>query len=418
MRVRRLATEPEIVAVRRIVGRGPLRMEAWIVGGALRDRALDRPVSEIDLAVSGDAQAVAGALESLGCGRAFLLSADRSPRVFRVAGRRRLLDVAEIEGGSIDSDLARRDFTVNALAFDLTSGRLLDPFGGLADLDRRRLAMVSEANLADDPLRCLRAARLAATHGLVTDRRTSAACRRVAPMLARVARERVQAELSKLLEVREARPALSWAWRSGVLAPALDLPIPQEKWKGLERRLAKADAVPHRALPGARRRRFRLALLASGLGMTPAEAAAWLRRLRWSSEEASDVARLWELSASAKATLTGDEAWLWILRAGAQAGDALRLAETLSPRSRRALSRLAARLRRRRPVPDVRGGDILAWLGVAPGPRVGQLLEAVHVEGLAGRVRTRAEARRWLQMREKESDRPRQAGPRSGGAAL
>ena len=403
-------TEPELAAVRRVVAPGRLRMDAWIVGGALRDCALDRPVSEIDLAVSGDAEAVARALQSLGFGRAFLLSADRSPRVFRVAGRRRLLDVAEIEGGSIDSDLARRDFTVNALAFDLASGRLLDPFGGLADLERRRLAMVSEANLADDPLRCLRAARLAATHGLVPDRRTSAACRRVAPTLAGVARERVQAELSRLLEVRQARPALAWAWRTGVLEPALDLSIPAERWRRLERHFGAADSVPLAALPGARRRRLRLALLASGLEMAPAEAAAWLRRLRWSSEEAADVARLLELCSAARAPLTDDQEWLWILRAGAHARDALRLVEMLTPRSRRAVRRLAARLRRKRPPPDVRGGDILEWLGLPPGPQVGRLLEAVRVEGLAGRVRTRKDARRWLQMRAKEG------GPVSGGA--
>ena len=394
-------------------------MDAWIVGGALRDRALDRPVSEIDLAVSGDAGAVARALHSLGFGRAFLLSADRSPRVFRVAGRRRLLDIAEIEGGSIDSDLARRDFPVNALAFDLASGRLLDPFGGLADLELRRLAMVSEANLADDPLRCLRAARLAATHGLVPDRRTSAACRRVAPALAGVARERVQAELSKLLEVRQARPALAWAWRTGVLEPALDQSIPAEKWRLLERRLGAADSVALPALPGARRRRLRLALVAAGLEMAPAEAAAWLRRLRWSSEEAADVSRLLELSSAGRGPLTDDQDWLWILRAGAQAGDALLLIEMLAPRSRRAVRRLAARLRRKRPLPDVRGGDILDWLGLPPGPQVGRLLEAVRVEGLAGRVRTRTQARRWLQTRVKEglpaSGRP---PPASGDAAL
>jgi hypothetical protein len=153
--------------------------------------------------------------------------------------------------------------------------------------------------------------------------------------------------------------------------------------------------------------------------MTPAEAAAWLRRLRWSTEDASDAAGLLELSASARETLTDDEAWLWILRAGEQARDALRLAGTLYPRSRGALRRLAARLRRKRPLPDVRGGDILEWLGVPPGPRVGQLLEAVRVESLAGRVRTRAEARRWLQMRERKAAVvSAKGGPASGGAAL
>ena len=395
--MRRFAAERELVAVRRLVTGGRLGMGAWIVGGALRDRALGRPVSEVDLAVSGDAAIVARALEAQGYGRAFLLSADRSPRVFRVAGRRRLVDVAEIEGGSIETDLERRDFTVNAMAFDLASGKLLDPYRGLADLERRRLAMVSEKNLSDDPLRCLRAARLAATHGLMPDRRTSAACRRVAPALPRVARERIQAELAKLMEVREALPALAWAWRNGVLEPALDVSIPAQKWRRLARRLAVLDSVPLGTLPGARRRRLRLALIGAGLDLSPAAAAAWLRRLRWSSEEASDVERLLELASAARTPLAGDEAWLWILRAGDRAGDALRLLQTQAPRSHRAARRLSARLRRRKPVPDVRGGDILQWLGVPPGPHVGRLLEAVRVEALAGRVRTRGEARRWLQ---------------------
>src|SRR5262249_37507106 len=90
--------------------------DAWIVGGALRDRLLGLPLPEVDAAVSGDAEAIAGDLERAGHGRAVFLSRDRpGPRVFRVAGERPL-DVAELEGGSIETDLARRDFTVNAMA--------------------------------------------------------------------------------------------------------------------------------------------------------------------------------------------------------------------------------------------------------------------------------------------------------------
>jgi tRNA nucleotidyltransferase/poly(A) polymerase len=257
--------------------------------------------------------------------------------------------------------------------------------------------MVAENNLADDPLRCLRAARLAATHGLTPDRRTSAACRRLAPTLIRVARERIQAELAKLLEARDALPALAWAWRNGVLEPAFDLTIPGQKWKRLAPRLAAVDAVPLRTLPGSRRRRLRLAVLAAGVDLPAAAASAWLRRLRWSSEEASDVARLLELASAARAPLSDGEAWLWILRAGDRARDALRLLEIHAPRARPAARRLAARLKRKRPIPEVRGGDVLEWLGVPPGPHIGRLLEAVRVEALAGRIRTRGEARKWLQ---------------------
>ena len=369
---------------------------AWIVGGALRDRALSRDVSEIDVAVSGDAGAVARALQSGGFGRAFLLSGDKAPRVFRVAGRRRILDVAEIEGASIGTDLARRDFTVNAMALDLESGALLDPFGGLADLDRGRLSMVSESNLADDPLRCLRAARLAATHGFEPDRATSAACGRAAPGIAGVARERVQAELARLLEARKAVPALGWAHRNGVLQPSLGVEIPAAMWSRLARRLSALDSLPLRRLPGDRRRLLRLALIADAADFPPSAASSWLRRLRWSSELASEVAQLLELATVARAPLSDDEAWRWILRAGDRAPDALRFLRLTAPRSRRVAQALSARLRRKRRGPDVSGADVLEWLGISPGPHVGRLLEAVRVQGLAGRIRTRADARKWL----------------------
>jgi len=370
-------------------------MDAWIVGGAVRDLALGRGVSEVDLAVSGNAEEVARALESRGYGRTVLLSGERRPRVFRFAGRARVLDIAELEGGAIEIDLARRDFSVNAMAFDLVSRRLLDPFDGLGDLARRRLALVAEKNLFEDPLRCLRAARLVATHGLRADRRTSAACRRAAPSLARVARERVQAEIAKLLEAREAAPALRWAAGNGLLGPALDLPISGEKWRRVVRRLAVFDDLSVR-VSATRRRRLRLALAAGSLALTPAATAGWLRRLRWSADEAFEVARLRELALTARGASANDDAWRWILSAGDRASDALRLLEALAPRSRRAGRRLSARLDRKRPIPDVRGSDILVWLDIAPGPQVGRLLEAVRVEGLAGRVRTREEARDWL----------------------
>jgi tRNA nucleotidyltransferase/poly(A) polymerase len=220
-----------------------------------------------------------------------------------------------------------------------------------------------------------------------------------------VASERVQGELAKLLEVPDCSAALAWAWRNRVLEPAFGLSIPGQKWRRIAPRVAAVDAVSMRTLPPARRRRLRLAILAGALGFSPAEAAAWLRRLRWSTGEAGDVARLLELAAWAASGLSGDEAWLWILRAADRAPDALRLLEIQSARLRRAAERLRARRRRGKKGPDLRGRDVLEWTGVAPGPEVGRLLEAVRVEGLAGRIRTRKEARLWLQTRA-PTDRP------------
>ncbi len=396
-RLARLASEPDLAALSRIAARRGARL--WIVGGALRDLLLGRDVPEVDLATTGDGEELARAMESAGHGRAVFLSGERRPRVFRIAGRRRTLDVAELEGGSIESDLARRDFTANAIAADLASGALVDPFGGVADLAARRLRMVREENLADDPLRALRAARLFATHGLSPDRATSRACRRTAKELARVAKERVQAEIAKLLEATQAASALSWAADNGLLGPAFDLSASPRKWKAIVDALASFDGPIVARLAPERRRRLRLALLAARLGLRSREAAAWLTRLRWGTAEAGHVSRLLELARAARRLRREDDEWRWVLAAGESAPDSLRLLAAVDPRAAPFARRLSARARRARALPQVRGADVLEWLGVAPGPEVGRLLEAVRVAALAGRVRTRADARDWLKKR-------------------
>jgi tRNA nucleotidyltransferase (CCA-adding enzyme) len=393
----KLLADPALAALRDVLAEEGAR--AWIVGGALRDLVLRREVAEVDLAVDGDAEKIARRMESLRRGRAVLLSGDRSPRVFRVAGRGRTLDLAEIEGGSIDADLSRRDFTANSVAVDLASGELLDPFGGLADLASKRLRLVAEKNLADDPLRALRAARLSATHGLTPDRETSRACRRAAPAIARVARERVQAELDKLLGARRAVPALTWAAGAGLFEPALGLPLSPRRARAVARALAPLDSPSAGRLPADRRRRLRLALLAHRLKIGRAEAATWLRRLRSSNEEASAVARLLALADRARERPKGDDVWRFLLEAGEGASDALLLLQASDPGSRPIARRLRTLARRRRAIPSVSGADVLEWLDIPPGPEVGRFLEAVRVEALAGRIRTKGEARDWLRGR-------------------
>lgn len=400
----KLLADPTLAALRGVLAEE--RARGWIVGGALRDLVLGADVTEVDLAVQGDAERIARRMEAQGRGRAVLLSGGKSPRVFRVAGRGRILDLAEIEGGSIDADLSRRDFTANAVALDLASGRLLDPFGGLADLDSKRLRLVADKNLRDDPLRALRAARLLATHGLTPDHETSEACRRVAPAIARVSRERVLGELEKLLAARRAVPALTWAARAGLFEPSLGVPISPRRAGAVARALAPLDSRGAARLPAERRRRLRIALLARRIGFSPAEAATWLRRLRSSNEQASAVGRLLALADRARERPTGDAAWRWLLAAGEEVSDALLLLQAIEPQSRPVARRMLALARRRREVPDVRGADVLEWLGIPPGPEVGRLLEAVRVEALAGRIGTIGEARDWLRRRKAAEGAP------------
>jgi tRNA nucleotidyltransferase (CCA-adding enzyme) len=366
---------------------------AWIVGGAARDLLLGRADPDVDLAVSADPYALAEKLAREGFGT-FVPLSDASPRVARLAGRRDI-DLAAVEGAGISEDLGRRDFTVNAVAIGLAGREWTDPFGGVEDLAARRLHAISEKNLVEDPLRVLRGARLMATHGLRPDRATTQMCRRVAPLLPSAAPERIRSELEKLLAAGKVRPALLWAARTRVLSAALlrDL-SPAAAIRIASTRALDAPGLS--ALPGEKRLRLRLALVARGLRMDSAAAEGWLASLRFSRAEAREVAALLDLVGRARSGSGDLEMWRWVRDAGGRAADALRLAALLGDPGPAVRSGLARRLRAAKRPPRVTGRDIQAWLEIPPGPPVGEALAAIEVEGMRGAIRSRAAARKWI----------------------
>ena len=192
----RLLAEPLVAAARRALDGGE---GAWVVGGAVRDAALGREVADLDLAVAGDPGAAAKAIGREIGEHAFELSAEFG--TWRVASAERAwqVDVTVLRAADIAADLADRDFTIGAVAVPLGGGEPLDPFGGLADLEQRRLRAVGEGSFESDPLRLLRAARLAAELRLEIDPGTAALARAGAARAAEPAGERQLAELRQLL---------------------------------------------------------------------------------------------------------------------------------------------------------------------------------------------------------------------------
>jgi len=191
----RLAASPLVAAARQALA-GEER--AWIVGGAVRDAALGREVADLDLAVADPAAAARAIAGELG-EHAFELSAEFG--TWRVVARERgwQLDATVLRGDGIDADLAERDFTIGAVAVPLAGGEPIDPHGGLVDLERGMLRAVRGDSFAADPLRLLRAARLAAELGLEIDPGTLALARASAPRAADPAGERQLTELRQLL---------------------------------------------------------------------------------------------------------------------------------------------------------------------------------------------------------------------------
>lgn len=178
--------------------------EAWLVGGAVRDHLLGRMGADLDVVVEGDpgeaARAIARAARRGGSPTAcFALS--QKFGAWRVVARdgRWQLDLERLRGGSLQADLALRDFTVNAIAEPLAGGDPVDPLGGLADLAAGRLRMAGERAFADDPLRVLRLVRVAAELGLEPEPDTLARAREHVPELRETSPERIFMELQRTL---------------------------------------------------------------------------------------------------------------------------------------------------------------------------------------------------------------------------
>ncbi|HEV7771149.1 MAG TPA: HDIG domain-containing protein [Solirubrobacterales bacterium] len=192
----RLLSAPLVAAVRGALGAAE---GVWVVGGAVRDAALGQHVEDLDLAVAGDPEPIARAIGRELGEHAFELSAEFGTWRVAGAGGQGQVDVTARRGARIEEDLADRDFTIGAVAVPLGGGEPVDPFGGLEDLESRLLRAVGDGSFVADPLRLLRAARLAAELELAIEPRTVALAEAAAAQAADPAGERQLAELRLLV---------------------------------------------------------------------------------------------------------------------------------------------------------------------------------------------------------------------------
>lgn len=215
----RLAAAPPVRAVREALGDAGAR--AWLVGGVVRDALLSLPLADVDVVVDGDPEAAARAIGRTLSGPVFPLS--DAFGAWRAIDRERTFscDVSPLQGQTIEGDLGRRDFTVNAIAVPLGGGSPIDPAGGIDDLEQGILRVQGAAAYAADPLRPLRLVRLHAELGLLPDPETERLTSSAAPRLTEPSPERVFAELRRLVVAPRAVEALRLAERVGVLAAVL-----------------------------------------------------------------------------------------------------------------------------------------------------------------------------------------------------
>jgi putative nucleotidyltransferase with HDIG domain len=187
----RCASDPLLAAV---AARGG---EVHLVGGSVRDLLLDVPSHDHDFTMPSGAVSFARQVADRCGGSLVVLKAERG--MARVVLGADYADFADYQAGSLDEDLAARDLTLNAMALPLDGGALRDPTGGLDDLCAGRLRCARPEVLDADPLRLLRVVRFASTLGFAVAPETRAAMPARAPLLARVAGERIRDELMRIL---------------------------------------------------------------------------------------------------------------------------------------------------------------------------------------------------------------------------
>jgi hypothetical protein len=317
---------------------------AWIVGGAVRDLLLGRPVVDLDVACRDPRAAAHRFTERFG-GVAFPLSERHGAWRVASAGSAETLDFTPLPSG-IEADLATRDFTLNAIAIPVGGGDPVDPHDGRADLEARIVSAVSDDVFRDDPIRLLRAVRLEDELGFHMDDRTEELLRASTELVTRPAGERILAELRRMSPAGYRRLDAV-----GLLEPlGGSLARPFDLLDDADFRLVAVFGDRLAKLPTSRRlRRYSSALLRA---RRPDDTSARaIHRFRRATEP-------------------------WALHALAFL-DAMDLADVVQE-ARRADP----------PEPLVRGDE----LGLPPGPEIGRILALIEEERAAGTIATREDA--------------------------
>ncbi|MQA99553.1 MAG: CCA tRNA nucleotidyltransferase [Actinobacteria bacterium] len=403
--------------------------ELYLVGGPVRDALLGRPAQDLDFATDATPEETEAMLQPLaesvwlqgakyGTVGALLSGIHVEITTFRTEKYQPSSRHPEVTfEKSIETDLSRRDFTVNAMAIRLPDREPVDPFGGRRDVDRRVLRTPADPrdSFSDDPLRMLRAFRFASQLGFKIDREARVAIEELASLIDTVSAERIRDELSRLVVGREPASALRLADSTGLtdrfLPELSSLKLEQDPVHRHKDVFAHTLAVIERTAPELE---LRLAALLHDIGKPKTRtigpdgvsfhhhevvgarmAAERLRALRYPNEVVQEVERLiylhhrfhtyrlgWSDSAvrryvrDAGGELVQLNALVRADCTTRNATKAKQLAERMDELEDR-ISALAQREELERIRPDLDGEQVMAYLGVPPGPIVGEALAAL-----------------------------------------
>lgn len=194
----------------------PKEKGAYIVGGSLRDLILERIPADCDIAVLLPPEKYAASLASCVNGHVVEIG-KHEQKIYRVVSENGAFDISAIDGKTIEDDLAKRDFTVNAIGYDLYSEKIIDLYGGINDLSIKKIRMVSKEVFKKDPVRLIRAYRIAAALDFEIESETAHAIIDNAGLITKAAGERIKAELFKMLSCPKSYDYMYQMYETGVL---------------------------------------------------------------------------------------------------------------------------------------------------------------------------------------------------------
>ena len=402
----------------------------YLVGGVVRDLLLGLIPADLDLVVEGDAIALAQAAAERYGGRvrghdrfgtakwligerraamaaALNLTAEETaclPESFDLVSARaefyaRPTALPEVERGSLKLDLHRRDFTINTLAVSLNAERfgvLYDYWGGLRDLEEKRIRVMHSISFVDDPTRILRAIRLEQRLGFALERRTRELIDQALPLLGRVSGDRLRHELEAIFDEMDPGKSLARLEELGVLAvidPGLCWTEAQARWvSAAVGRMPQATGSLRVPAPGE-------IWLAGWMHSLPAEAGERvMARLNLPQRRAEMVREARKVLAALATTPPEARASQVVQRLEAYSLSTLALAYVVGEHdlARAHIAHYVEQLRHVRPIAD---GETLRARRLPPGPAYRAILRELRAAWLDGEVHNAAEESAWLERR-------------------
>ncbi|MGK7919636.1 MAG: CCA tRNA nucleotidyltransferase [Trichodesmium sp.] len=386
-----------------------LPQPVYLVGGSVRDALLKRKTEYLDLDFIILEQAINIAQNIAKQYQAGFVVLDAERKIARVVFKGITVDFAEVEGNSLEADLWRRDFTINAIAYNPFTDELIDLFNALEDLEKGIIRMVKPENLRDDPLRLLRGYRQAAQLGFIISPETQTAIREFSPLLTQVAAERVQTELGYLLSHPQGIIWIEKAWQDGLLSNYF--PSAAANWQILKKieivaeKLGKKWSKIGVELANGVRDKVKTSLLAIAklamlVNSEPEIAELELISLKYSNAEIKStiaiIKALAKLSEKPISQMSIREQYFFFQEIGKNfpALSVIAVAKEIS------IAEIDCLVKRylnpedqvAHPTPLLNGNDLITILNLPKGPIVGKLLTEIQLARAENQIYTKTEA--------------------------